>query len=102
MPEVDVRPETAEEGTCRTCRTPIWLVTTALGKEIPLDKVPDPEGHVEMVCTDGVWRAEVLRQVESLFEVNDRPRWRPHFVTCPQARRRRTAPPQPVPSQRKR
>lgn len=94
MPEVDLRPETAEEGTCRSCGAPIWWVNTTEGQGMSLDRSPVADGNVEMVRVAGVWRADVLHQVESLFEVGDRLRWRPHVMTCPRTAGRRAIPAQ--------
>lgn len=93
MREVVLRPEEAEEGTCRTCKAGVWWVVTYAGVRMPLDREPDPEGNIEMWRVDDVWRAEVLYQVESLFPM-DRPRWRSHFATCPDAAAHRTVPAQ--------
>lgn len=82
--ELEVRPEGAQEGTCRSCGKPVWWVVSTAGKPMPLDIAPDAEGNIEMVRIGQDWSAQVLAQVESLFEV-PRPRWRPHVASCPQA-----------------
>lgn len=85
-----VRPESADEGHCKWCQASIWWVRSVV-KDVPmpLDREPDPErGTVEIVLVGKHWRAEVLAQTESLFDDQVdyvRPRWVPHFVTCPQA-----------------
>ena len=93
MREVVLRPEGAEEGTCRTCKAGIWWVVTYAGERMPLDREPDAEGNIEMWLSGTAWRAEVLHQVETLFAV-DRPRWRSHFATCPDAAVHRSLPAQ--------
>jgi hypothetical protein len=82
--EIEIRPEAAEAGECRSCRQPIWWVVTTGGSVMPLDARPHDEGNIEMTRVEDGWRAEVLAQVESLFDVQ-RPRWRSHFTSCPQA-----------------
>jgi hypothetical protein len=81
---VDARPEDADGGSCRSCGRPIWWVTTSAGLPMPLDSRPTAEGNIEMVQGPAGWRAEQLAQVEALFDVQ-RPRWMPHFATCPHA-----------------
>lgn len=93
--EIDARPrpEDAEAGVCRSCGGAVWWVLTTAEKEMPLDVDPVADGNIEMTRIGRHWRAEVLPQAESLFDVG-RPRWRTHFVSCPQAAqwRRRSVP----------
>jgi hypothetical protein len=94
MPDMDLKPETAQRSLCRACSTPVWMVQTTTGNDLALDIDPNPEGMVEMVQFGGAWRADVLAQVESLFEVGERVRWRAHRGHCPRRRRGVTVPAQ--------
>lgn len=81
--EIAVRPQAAQEQTCPCCGHRVWQVTSTAGVELLLDLRPDSEwGSVEMVVLSGVYQARVLVQRESLFDVDDRPRWRAHSETC--------------------
>jgi len=91
MPDLDLKPETAEADVCRSCQARVWRVAASGGRELALDVAPDPEGTVEMVRTNGVWLAQELRQVECLFEVGPRTRWRSHGPHCSGAPRRMPA-----------
>lgn len=88
MREAAPQPEQAETGKCRSCRQPVWWVTTTDGVSVSLDVEPDPDGTIEMRRVSDVWLAAVLEQAECLFPV-DRPRWRSHLTSCPQAGQRR-------------
>lgn len=103
MPDVqpDLQPEGAEAGLCASCHQPIWWVITTAGRCMPLDNSPHAEGNIEMTRIGPDWRAEVLAQVESLFDV-PRLRWRPHMVSCPDAARWRRRGHGQVPRQRER
>jgi hypothetical protein len=89
MPELDLKPETAEADVCRSCQEPIWRVASSGGRDVSLDLAPDAEGNVEMVRVNGAWFAQELHQVECLFDVGPRLRWRTHARSCSATGQRR-------------
>jgi hypothetical protein len=67
---------------CRACDTLIeWCVTEA-GKKMPVDLEPNPEGNL--------WKKDAMEEgslvaVVDLFTPEDKPRFMPHWATCPSA-----------------
>lgn len=71
---------------CRTCGAEIlWLRTAATGALMPIDRVPVVDGNVAIL--DG--KAHVIKG--DLFEpmIEDGPRYKSHFATCPDAQKHR-------------
>lgn len=64
---------------CRSCAAPILWVRTSKGKLMPLDAEPCADGN--MVVVDGVAFTAYTLDFEQ-----DRPRYRSHYATCPQAK----------------
>lgn len=72
---------------CRSCSTPIRWVTTAAGKQMPLDPDPCPDGN--FVFQDPAQRE--VGPVRALSKAErdgpaDRYRYKSHFATCRHAR----------------
>lgn len=74
---------------CRSCGAPIRWVTTTGRKPMPLDVDPHPDGTVVPAhdpARPGIVVAQVLPAPPT-----DRPAWRPHFATRPNADQHRQA-----------
>ena len=73
-------PSTAQ---CRSCGAPVRWVTMPSGRSAPLDPEPHPDGNVVMVSATRArpLTANRIAQAGKLPE----PRYRSHFVTCPNA-----------------
>lgn len=74
--------------TCNSCGAAILWAITGLGRRMPVDAAPHPDGNLVMVydAAAGHWRAEVV-STDAAPDLH-----RAHFVTCPDAdqwRRRR-------------
>jgi hypothetical protein len=67
---------------CRSCRARITWLETAGGKKIPVDEDPVPDGNI--VVVGGM--AHVLGKHDVSELAFTEPRYKSHFVTCPQAR----------------
>lgn len=68
---------------CKSCRARIFWTVTIHGKSTPMDAEPsDDAGWV----IDGKTEqgAPVVRQLEPLID-GDKPRFHPHWATCPNA-----------------
>lgn len=77
----------SEYGTCRSCGARIRWVITSKGHRMPLDPNPHPQGNV-------VPQGQSITVLEPLAVVlpeppTDRPAWRSHFATCPNAAKHR-------------
>lgn len=73
---------------CRSCDAEILWATTAAGKAMPLDAVPNPNGNVEAVCdAHGRWSVVAVYKGPDLFGAV---RYMPHHATCPNADEHRT------------
>ena len=86
--------------TCRSCDAPIWWAITINGKTMPVDVDPTPDGNVVRTGRTGTSRqgtelpeVEVRAAEPQLFDVPEHtePRFRSHFVTCPDAAAHRKA-----------
>jgi hypothetical protein len=64
-------PDGMDAGECRSCKAPIYWVTTASGKKMPVDRGAEQK----VLMRDGV------AHVERVFQS--------HFVSCPDAARHR-------------
>ncbi len=66
---------------CDKCRAPVRWALTPLGKRIPLNPHPDPDGNVA-AYRDGTgrWVARVLHKDEQ--PLGWERRYMPHFATC--------------------
>lgn len=64
---------------CRTCKAPIVWVLTKSGKRMPIDHAAVPDGNIVI---DGI-TAHVLKP--GVTPPQGVPRYKSHFVTCPQA-----------------
>ena len=71
---------------CKSCGALIFFARTGYGKLMPIEAQPCPEGNV--VIEEGM--AMVIRDGIDLFE--DRPRYKSHFATCPNAAQHRRGP----------
>lgn len=77
---------------CRDCQAEIiWCVTTATGKRMPVDRVPELGGNVVLTTGAGlVPEARVLTRDETVRrQANGSRAHRSHFATCPNAAARR-------------
>ncbi len=71
-----------ERSPCRSCKAPLlWVRTAAFDSLMPLDADPVPDGNIVLI--DG--KAHVMKG--DLFEpfIDDRPRYKSHHATCPEA-----------------
>jgi hypothetical protein len=64
---------------CRSCQAHIIWAVTDTGRRMPVDPDPDPQGNLTVWATGEGWRVSVI--TEDWPE--SRPRFRPHFATCP-------------------
>lgn len=80
------------EAKCRSCGAPIYWVTTAGKKAMPIDVVPDAAGGfvVAMQQPTGQLRAEAF---QASAHGSARNRYTSHFATCPNAAAHRKASP---------
>lgn len=62
-------PPNSSGGMCKSCKAPIWWISTSNGKKMPLDR--KPETRVVQDPDSGEWR--VVKAYVS------------HFATCPDA-----------------
>lgn len=76
----------ADQAKCRSCGAPILWVVTTLGKRMPLDAEPHPDGNVSLVPAGAmVLPAELVEQGKKIGSK----RYRSHFATCPNAAQHR-------------
>ena len=74
---------------CRGCGAPILWITTTAGRSMPCDPVvvsynPLPDGKDKIVTPNGeVVSCEIVASSPEAAGVG----YRPHWATCPQARR---------------
>lgn len=75
---------------CRSCGAPIiWMVMEGTGRNMPVDREPDPEGTIIVLPRESL--ARTIHSVPPLLPSGAR-RYRPHWASCPNAdqhRRRR-------------
>lgn len=72
---------------CSTCKAPVlWAVTAATGARIPLEPEPSPKGNLRLEERPG--KSPLAHVVEPLLDAPG-PRYRAHFVSCPDAARHR-------------
>lgn len=90
----------AEYGTCSSCGARVRWVVTRAGERMPLDPELDPAGDVVLERRGDVELALVqplpkvhAEQLELVLGdpvvVDERPRFRPHWATCPSAEQHR-------------
>jgi hypothetical protein len=76
-------------GQCRSCRAPIiWLTIRPLGRRMPIDTEPAPDGNIIADLTQAVGVVipnAALPQMRA--DTPDEPFYRSHFATCPDANR---------------
>lgn len=65
---------------CSTCRRPILWARTELGKPIPIDPAPRPDGNI--VLRPIAVGAELLAHVLKKGEETGEQRYVSHFATC--------------------
>lgn len=77
------------EAKCKSCGAPIYWVTTAAEKAMPVDVAPDPSGGfvLSLRPSTGQLRAEVFGNETH----RARKRYTSHFATCPNAAAHRKA-----------
>jgi hypothetical protein len=75
---------------CRSCGAEIWWAETVMGRRMPVDADPVPDGNV-VVVREGVGQAPPVVEVghPATLMPADRPRYQSHFATCPQASQHR-------------
>lgn len=67
---------------CRSCKAPImWVHHSRTGSIMPLDAEPVPDGNITLV--DGLAHVHNGELFEEMMP--EGPRYRSHFVTCPDA-----------------
>jgi hypothetical protein len=69
-------------GRCRSCGAEVIWAKTEAGRPMPVDVEPDPAGNLHL-WLDGNHEYRCAVIVESWPDY--RPRFRPHFATCPDA-----------------
>lgn len=80
-------------GRCSSCgATVLWVVTRA-GERMPLDPELDRDGDVVIVTSNGgeyglVSKLQPASQL-ALLDADERPRYRSHWSTCPNAEQHR-------------
>lgn len=76
---------TRHPAACGECLEPVTWAWTALGKRLPLNPAPDPDGNAA-AYRDGTgrWCARILRKNEQPLGYERR--YMPHFATCPARR----------------
>jgi hypothetical protein len=67
---------------CRSCRADIIWANTAAGRLIPLDIEPSADGNVTLTTSSPIV-ATVLGPLELQLLDADTPRYKTHFVDCP-------------------
>lgn len=74
---------------CRDCPAEIVWATTALGKRMPVDADPHPEGNVRLIPQPGAAPTAVTLRIDDLRSAlaAGAELYRSHFVTCPNRRR---------------
>lgn len=76
-------------GECRSCGQPVRWVETTQGKKMPLDPLPCPTlGNVE-VRPSGSQMLAFVHSPSMVPLTTQRPVYRAHYATCPNARRSR-------------
>jgi hypothetical protein len=85
---------------CDKCRAPVLWALTAMGKRMPLNPQPDPDGNAA-AYRDGTgrWRARVLHKDE--HPLGYERRYMPHFATCPARARQQAGPAKVLPFRRR-
>jgi hypothetical protein len=73
---------------CRSCRAPIVWARTVNGKRMPVDRDPTPDGNL-VLAVPGVDDTEPYVTVVDPDQpmLDDPPRYRSHYATCPDADR---------------
>ena len=72
-----------DASTCRSCGAPVvWRRHAKTGKWAPIDATPAAEGNVVMLARSD--RYAIVPRGE-LGQDDARPRYTPHFATCPHA-----------------
>ncbi len=78
--------------TCRSCRARVLWVVTDGGKRMPVDADPVPDGTLVIADRGADDTPHVTSVAPDALLIDDPPRYRSHFATCPNAdqHRRRT------------
>lgn len=74
--------------TCSSCRARItWAKSSVTGKKMPIDAEPDVAGNIVLLqpTTPGAAVVAMALTKAQLAEPASEPRYKSHFVTCPQA-----------------
>ena len=69
-------------GHCRSCHAPVYWVTTEKGKDMPLDRDPVPDGNI-VISPKGLAVYRKKSDVPQLPGIEEPPRYKSHFATCP-------------------
>lgn len=69
---------------CRSCGAWILWTRTAMGKDMPIDAVPVPDGNI-ILTPAGIAIYDKKPDQVGLPGIDDSPRYVSHFVTCPDA-----------------
>jgi hypothetical protein len=72
---------------CQGCNEPIRWVVTVYGKHMPLNPDPTPDGNVVYTHENEEGPVKVLTKAEVMGPAT-RYRYKAHFATCVEARRR--------------
>lgn len=76
---------------CSVCKAPIeWVIVAKSGRSMPLDPVSVDDGNVVMTGSEMADRfGKMVPSVEVLpqqaLSMDDRPRFKSHHATCPNA-----------------
>lgn len=76
--------------TCGSCHAAIDWVRTAKGRPMPLDPGPNPDGNVVLVHGQAVVLSPAALALAK-EQGDDRPRYMPHWATCPNRAQHRKA-----------
>jgi hypothetical protein len=70
---------------CESCQAPIVWAKTPTGARMPVNPAPDATGNI--VLSDGPKPGDPpLAVVTHMSQALDRPRYKSHFATCPNAK----------------
>lgn len=71
------------EGTCRSCKAPVYWTTTAKGKKMPVDVKPDTQGKLVLFMNDtGIQSRHEDDATEGQLDRLEGRRYISHFATC--------------------
>lgn len=70
------------------CQRPIaFIIMTATGRQLPVDRAPEPHGSVAITGKDGKDRPMGVVLSKAARGMWEGPLYVPHFATCPAAER---------------